>query len=108
MRPTKWTRSATPAAAACSSKRGRQLAVAGDQQLQALVGGLRDRVDRDVDPLEVVGTVERRDERRDDRVLRNPEPRAGRRRRAGGEGLGVDAVRHFDERSGRRRRSELR
>ena len=51
-----------------------QLAVARDEQVQPLVAGPRDRVDRDVHALEVVGAVERRHEGGDDRVVGDAEP----------------------------------
>ena len=75
-----------------------QLAAARDDDVDALVAQLRQSVDRDVEALEVMGAVEGRDERRDDRVVGDAEPLAKARRvRAGAEALGVDAVRHLDQ-----------
>ena len=56
-----------------------QLAAAGDDQVDVAGAGAGERVDRDVDALEVVGAVEGGDERRDDGIGRDPElARAGR------------------------------
>ena len=53
-----------------------QLAAARDDDVDALVAQLRERVDRDVEALEVVGAVEGGDERSDDRVGGDAEPLA--------------------------------
>jgi hypothetical protein len=66
--------------------------------VHALVLQAGERLDRDVESLEVVGAVERGDEGRDQRAVRDGEP--GPQARVvgpGGEELGVDAVRHLGE-----------
>ena len=75
-----------------------QLASARDDDVDALVAQLRERVDRDVEPLEVVGAIEGRDERGDDRVGRDAEALAQAASvLAGAEALGVHSVRHLDQ-----------
>ena len=87
-----------PASAARRAEAVEQLAAAGDDEVHASSPSCGQGVDRDVEALEVVGAVERRDERGDDRVGRDPEPLAQPPRRgAGREELGVDAVRHLDQ-----------
>ena len=106
--PRKWTRSPTPAAVAWSRKAVEQLAASGDHQVRrrrrlggrarAFAGDPRQRLDRQVEPLEVVGAVERGDEGRHQRVVRDPEPGAQAGSvRPGREQLRVDAVWHLDQ-----------
>ncbi len=97
--PRKWTRSPTPRSARAPAEVVDQLASARDDDVDvALVAELGEGVDRDVEPLEVVGAVEGRDEGRDDRVGGNAEPLAQAASvLAGAEALGVDAVRHLDQ-----------
>ena len=71
-----------PGGGRARAKAVEQLPAAGDDQMHALVAEPRQAVDREVETLEVVGAVERRDEAGDDRVGVDAEAlRAARRRR---------------------------
>ena len=97
-RSRKWTRAPTPAAAASARKPSSSSPPPATTHVEVAVAGPRERLDRDVEALEVVGAVERRDERGDDGVVGDPE-RARARPVSSGPGrerVGVDAVRHLD------------
>ena len=95
-RPEEVDALADPGRRGAVAKAVEQLAAAGDHQVD-VVADPGERVDRDVQPLEVMGAVEGGDECRDDRVGRDPEPLAQCAAVAGLEALGVDAVRHLDQ-----------
>ena len=75
-----------------------QFATAGDDQMNVGIAERGERVDRDVEALEMMGEIEGRDEGGDRRRRRDPEPLAGAAPvLAGAEQLRVDSVGHLDQ-----------